>query len=136
MPVPSTYSNYTGYNDTKRKKTKSDQLERDKLRLHSGAIHGLLMKPYMNSSDGWREEARNLESLAKCLHNYAEYLTTQNDKMRSIQQTTNPARTLDDEASIQFRPGTQFVDQKYDIMNSSVEKAGLNHRYLIILVLV
>ena len=124
IPVPSEYGVYTGYNDTKRKKTKSDQLEREKLRLHSGALHGLLMKPYMNSSDAWREECKNLESLAKCLHNYAEYLNTQNIKMKSVQSASSPARTLDEDTSIQFRPSNQFVEEKYDLINSVMVEVG------------
>ena len=55
LRVPKAYASYTGYNDIKRKKEKSDYLEREKLFVHSNALHGLLMKPlyeYLRSLEG------------------------------------------------------------------------------------
>lgn len=127
ITVPDCYQIFSGYNDTKRKKMKAEQLEREKLKLHANALHGLLLKPYMNSSDAWREEAKHIESLAKCLHNYAEYLNIQNIKMKTIQIASSPPRTLDEDTSIQFRPANHFMDSKYDLINSAVTTVGINY---------
>ena len=126
IPVPKSYDEFTGYNDIKRKKEKSDQLDQGKLFRNSEALHSLLMKPYMNSSPEWTEEARNIESLAKCLHNYAEYLKTQNTKMKEVQGAWSPARSLDVDISIQFRERNKFVDDKYALIDEAVAQAGLN----------
>ena len=80
----------------------------------------------MNISEAWKEEARNIESLAKSLHNYAEYLKNQNDKMKSIQNAASPARTVDEDTSIQLRPSQKFVDETYALIDSAVTEAGMN----------
>lgn len=63
--VPPPFDQYTGYNDTKRKKIKSQPLSSGLLKSHAEALFSLLKGPVMKSSPAWKEIAKQLELLAE-----------------------------------------------------------------------
>lgn len=84
-PVPDIFTEFTGYNDLKRKKLKSAPMSSQDLNSHGQALYSLLMKPVIGSSSSWQKAAGHIRGLAECLFVYKDYLISQNESQQANQ---------------------------------------------------
>lgn len=103
LPVPPPFDQYTGYNDTKRKKIKSQPLSHELLKSHAEALYSLLEKPYMNSLPSWKGIAEKLEQLAECFLGYKKYLDDKSKESEENRESDHPVRTVDKHATVEHR---------------------------------
>lgn len=127
LPVPAPFDQYTGYNEVKRKKCKSQPLTRTGLNQHAESLYSLLLKPHIRSSPAWSLFGKQIEQLAKCLMAYKEHLDRQVEKETRNRSMDHPVRTVDQHATVEYRQGTPFmVKEKYALLDSCVKQLGMN----------
>lgn len=122
--VPPPFDQYTGYNDTKRKKIKSQPLSSGLLKSHAEALFSLLKGPVMKSSPAWKEIAKQLELLAEFFLGYKTYLDGKAKESEENRNSDHPVRTVDKHATVEHRKGALFVKSKYSIIEKEVKEAG------------
>ena len=122
--VPAPFYQYTGYNETKRKKIKSNPLSSALLNTHAETLLSLLTKPYMNTSPAWKEMAESLKMLANCFISYKKYLDDKANESERNKNSEHPVRTVDKHATIEHRDKVSFVNPKYSGIEKAVKEAG------------
>jgi len=127
LSIPSAFVDYDGYNEVKRKKMKAVPLRSSELDSHSQALFSLLMKPVVNSSAQWKEAGIEIKSLAECYLAYSTYLNQQNKNMQSRQALPYPARTVDQDATLEHRQKCLLgIKPAYSILDNAIKSAGKN----------
>ena len=64
--------------------------------------------------------------LAKCLHNYTQYLRELNERVGAVNHSLSPTRTLDKNTNIEYIEAQQHTDHKYLLLESALKQAGIN----------
>jgi hypothetical protein len=100
---PQVFEEFEGYNDLKRKRMKAMLMKSSELNSHSEALYSLLLKPIVNSSVPWKRAGDEIKDLADCLAAYSAYLKAQTKIIASYHQSEYPAKTIDNDATIEHR---------------------------------
>lgn len=124
--VPKTFSQYTGYNEIRRKKVKSQKLDTTSLNSHSEALYTLLQKPIFSHNDNWRQLKMDIAELAECLASYREFLLRMNLAVQTHHTALKPARTIDEHAAVEYRHKTAFVRPVYSKIDGVMQRSDLN----------
>ncbi|XP_052259045.1 uncharacterized protein LOC127863537 [Dreissena polymorpha] len=123
QPVPDLFEQFDGYNDTKRKKQKSEPMTSSGLQSHAECLFSLLEKPYVNSTTGkWPELRASVEALASCLSSYEQYLNKQATTTATNKELSFPCRTVDQNASVFHckKSVLSVVKDKYTLLDKAV----------------
>ena len=94
LEIPARIDQFQGYNEHKRKKLKAQPLEAEQLKNHSDILYSLCLQPIMRSSESWEASYNDIKLLADCLMSYSQYLSSQNDKMKSLSKLDHPVRQV------------------------------------------
>ncbi|XP_052804571.1 uncharacterized protein LOC128234397 [Mya arenaria] len=132
-PVPELFYNFCGYNETKRKKQKSQPMSSRGLRSDAECLFGLLNKPYLNSTVGnWPELRLSIEALASCLSSYGQYLYTQSNTSAKNKVQPHPCRTVDQNASVYHCSKSVLcvVKDKYKVLDKAVTSVDIGNPVL------
>ena len=127
QPVLEVFDGFTGYNETKRKKLKSDQLTAGQLNSHSEALYGLLLKPVLKSSAAWVKAHDDIKALADCLHLYMIYLDRQATTQNINHYLEHPVRTVAEHTTVEHRTKRGDVREQYVLLDRAVVEAGLQN---------
>ena len=127
LTIPQMFEIYVGYNDIKRKKMKSLPLSADLLNSHAQALYGLLLKPYMKTSIAWKNASEIIRHLADCLNAYKEYLENKKHESTKNKQSLKPARTLDENSTIEHKDACDVLYEQYAKIDKSIRDAGVHN---------
>ena len=124
-PVPSVFDAFQGYNDLKRKKLKSQQMRAQELQSHEEALLGLCIRPIMNTSYGWCDAYKCLQSLAQCLRTYKTYLLDKSESQTKYRKLDHPARQVQTDISVEHKNKTftGTTKEQYRLLESDVANA-------------
>ena len=131
-PVPKIFDPYTGYNEVKRKKLKTIPLAADTLNSHAQALYSLLLKPCAKSSSMWRAFAIDIKNLADCLNGYRDYLGKKRVANETNRRSLTPAKSIDQNATVEHREPCKNVDEKYGRIENCVLGAGINEPVILL----
>ena len=70
-------------------------------------------------------QKRYKKNLADCLHAYKEYLDKEKLDSAAGKRSLTPARTLDNDATIEHIDPCEILDEKYDKIDQAVICAGI-----------
>ena len=125
QPVPEIFTDFTGYNDIKRKKLKSAPMSSLELDSHAQALYGLLMKPVIGSSPAWQKAKEDIRALADCLIAYKQHLKTQKETQNANQSLDHPVRTIAQDSTLEHREKrVSDIKPQYAKLDEAVIKAG------------
>lgn len=124
QPVPTVFDKFTGYNNTKRKKMKSQPMSSSELNSHSQALYSLLLRPVLNSSPMWVKAHDEIKALADCLISYKNYLDSKNTEIKELHRLPYPVRTVAEYTTVEHRPKDMDVKEQYKKLDEAVINAG------------
>lgn len=126
LPIPCAFQDYTGYDDTRRKKVKAQQLTQSSLTSHSEALVSLLLKPVFRTTPAWSKAEIEIKQLSDCLLAYANHLKMQLEVQVCNQKLDHPVRTLDEHATMEHRHKCALgVRKAYAKLDADVRAAGI-----------
>jgi hypothetical protein len=122
VSIPADFETFQGYNNLKRKKLKSQPLERNQLNSHAEAIYSLVSRPVFASDEYWIQFKTVLQNLAECFSRYRAYLLKQQIGQTDRQNADHPPRTVGSDISVLHHPKTVFVSEKYSTFDKIVSE--------------
>ncbi|XP_014676567.1 PREDICTED: uncharacterized protein LOC106816458 [Priapulus caudatus] len=122
QPVPAAFAEYTGFNDVKRKKEKS-QMKSPALKSNGEALYSLLLKPIINSTPAWKTAGTDIQNLADCLIAYSKYLEVQLETQCANLALDHPVRTIAEDTTLDHRRAGITIKTKYSLLDSAVKTA-------------
>lgn len=117
------FKEFQGYNEAKRKKLKTQGLDKLQCQSNAEALFSLLCRPAFKSSDSWKTFKSEIEELGKCLSSYAVYLENQQKSQELRQSQLKPTRTVMEDISVSSFKGSAFIKDKYKLFDAVVSKA-------------
>ena len=104
--IPSVFSSFTGYNlpeASKHRKRQIGNMSREVLQQHSRQLFLCLQASYWERSI-WQPFRSDVETLARILAEYAEYLSEKNKQIKLVHTQLQPIRDMGDNMHFTFLP--------------------------------
>ena len=121
---PSRFAQFQGYNDYKRKKEKEPRLSSEELKHHIDELSGMLLQPWFSGTK-FNSLRSDVEELVESMKKYMEYLTTQTDRIKAHQSSTDPT-PQEDKASLTTLPATiEPIPPAYNEVAKKLEEESL-----------
>lgn len=121
--IPSTWCDFQGFNDCKRKKVKEMPMTREILITHAEALLSLMTRPSLSPErmNGLKQEILGLQ---ECFRTYAEYLRKKNITMQLNKSLNHPVRQVENDISVQIYLGSDSVIEKYRTLDNTMKMTG------------
>ncbi|MES9906146.1 MAG: hypothetical protein ABW168_26140, partial [Sedimenticola sp.] len=94
------FDDFSGFNEHRRKKLKSQPLDSSELKAHAETLFSLCDRPIMQTSPAWEQGYDVIKALAHSLWSYHKYLGKVYEQIEESRNLDHPVRPLSEYASV------------------------------------